>query len=82
MNRKLTSKNVIVDNLECVEDEAGNIIVFRCMSCNKFVSKKHKYFYCPHCEVSFLDNVDTKNVKGMENLLNYLHDIKVLIGDV
>ncbi len=81
VTRTINSGVVLLDNIEMVEDDQGNVISLRCMHCNKFVSKKIEHFYCPHCQGTFLDGVTFEDMMATENLVKYLEDIEELMNN-
>ena len=82
MGRKLVNQLhngiILLDNLEVVINEKGDTISFRCMHCNKFVSKKLDQFFCPHCKGTFINGIDYDDMKSTQALLNYIEDINDL----
>ena len=81
MPRQVKLNDLDFQFLEYVYDSDGKIICLRCASCTKFIARDWDNFYCPHCEVSFMDNVTTEDQKCTENLINYIEDLERLIND-
>lgn len=76
--RKLEEQDGLI-NIEVVSDEEQSVICFRCMACNLFIKRAWNHFYCPHCSISFMEDIDVDTMQETEDLLNYMHDIQELM---
>jgi len=79
MTRKVQMNNMHLQFLEIVTDDDNNVICFRCEICNKFIKRAWSSFFCPHCDVSFMEDVSSDDQRSIENLINYIEDIGKLL---
>jgi len=50
----------------------GDICAMKCDACGKFIKKSWERWYCPHCQISFLEGVDYDDMKGVEVMLDLI----------
>lgn len=74
-------KDIDLKIVEYVVDDDGKVVCLKCGVCNKFIKKDWDHFYCPHCDVSFIEGLSAEDQRCSENLVNYLEDIGRLMDD-
>ena len=50
----------------------GQVCALKCDACGKFIRKAWDKWYCPHCEISFLEGVSVEDMKGCEAIIDLI----------